>query len=600
MSPPQQQDDFLLSPSGNDGIDIMFPPPSSSPVPSSIGFPISTTLAHFFTPVHPKSKCAVVNCQTPSPLKNSPPEDIAPPSPLPPSSLPSRTPPSPSQDKDSGSDFSASEKERKKKPDIYELLKPKAPKKAFKTGFRNTVQRKGIGPATCTGQSTQQESPLDDGDNGDEEDDTSVKGHGLLSDKAKEMLNELKEYIDSDMKSAHVVNPFNAYQAWYSREHPKGPDVPALQYNAIIRNSYHEEVWNQLVHLQLGDEDGTISKDILSNPVNVHNAIHWYIDWYMTTHADHIRYLKEEEKYQMTLKHVLGPFNKLAITICNNHNIHVFGFVIDTMRDLQGKTISCLWGTLEILDLKDCFPININEKIADFEAMLRVSEMNKQGVDQWVPIVSDDSGGDLAFACGSEDYLKKHGKWDGKNKKAKVVDNDQDNGKGKMKARCKQLLKRNKMRKNKEFNRKVCCFTVLYLMPPLMNLWQGKGRAIPEEDKNEEDEHLVLHKAPAVSEDEEDDEDGDHAIHAIPPSLPSSPMHNVLWIDLAKYPKTHAVSHSQSQPVPSKHIVSCPCPHLCLQPQPIPPKHTVWHSQPPPVLPKTSADKKRAREEQQS
>uniref|UniRef100_A0A0W0FMN6 Uncharacterized protein n=1 Tax=Moniliophthora roreri TaxID=221103 RepID=A0A0W0FMN6_MONRR len=543
MSPPQQQDDFLLSPSGNDGIDIMFPPPSSSPVPSSIGFPISTTLAHFFTPVHPKSKCAVVNCQTPSPLKNSPPEDIAPPSPLPPSSLPSRTPPSPSQDKDSGSDFSASEKERKKKkeldsgssdsdsePDIYELLKPKAPKKAFKTGFRNTVQRKGIGPATCTGQSTQQESPLDDGDNGDEEDDTSVKGHGLLSDKAKEMLNELKEYIDSDMKSAHVVNPFNAYQAWYSREHPKGPDVPALQYNAIIRNSYHEEVWNQLVHLQLGDEDGTISKDILSNPVNVHNAIHWYIDWYMTTHADHIRYLKEEEKYQMTLKHVLGPFNKL----------------------------------------------------------------------QWVPIVSDDSGGDLAFACGSEDYLKKHGKWDGKNKKAKVVDNDQDNGKGKMKARCKQLLKRNKMRKNKEFNRKVCCFTVLYLMPPLMNLWQGKGRAIPEEDKNEEDEHLVLHKAPAVSEDEEDDEDGDHAIHAIPPSLPSSPMHNVLWIDLAKYPKTHAVSHSQSQPVPSKHIVSCPCPHLCLQPQPIPPKHTVWHSQPPPVLPKTSADKKRAREEQQS
>uniref|UniRef100_A0A0W0FZF8 Uncharacterized protein n=1 Tax=Moniliophthora roreri TaxID=221103 RepID=A0A0W0FZF8_MONRR len=216
MSPPQQQDDFLLSPSDDNGIDITFPPPSSSLVPSSIGSSISTTLAYFFTPVCPKSKCAVVNCQTPSPLSNSPPKDIAPPSSLPPSSLPPRTPPLPSQEEDSGSDFSVSEKERKKKiayiqqwkgldpnssdsdlePDIYKPPKLKAPNKASKTSSHNTVWRKGVGPAICTDQSTQQESPLDDGN---EEDDTSVKGCGLLSDKAKEMLNELKQEFEQNL-----------------------------------------------------------------------------------------------------------------------------------------------------------------------------------------------------------------------------------------------------------------------------------------------------------------------------------------------------------------------------------------------------------------
>uniref|UniRef100_A0A0W0FYL9 Uncharacterized protein n=1 Tax=Moniliophthora roreri TaxID=221103 RepID=A0A0W0FYL9_MONRR len=194
MSPPQQQEDVLLSPLGNDGINITFPSPLLSLVPSSIGSPIPTTLAHFFTSVHSKSKCAVVNHQTPSPLNNSSPEDIAPPSPLPLSLPPPRTPPSPSQDEDLESDFSVSEKERKKKvahirqqkgldsnssdsdsePDIYEPLKLKAPRKASKTSFCNTVQRKGA-------------SPLDDGDDGDEEDNTLVKGRSPLLDKAKEM-----------------------------------------------------------------------------------------------------------------------------------------------------------------------------------------------------------------------------------------------------------------------------------------------------------------------------------------------------------------------------------------------------------------------------
>uniref|UniRef100_A0A0W0F820 Uncharacterized protein n=1 Tax=Moniliophthora roreri TaxID=221103 RepID=A0A0W0F820_MONRR len=106
-----------------------------------------------------------------------------------------------------------------------------------------------------------------------------------------------------------------------------------------------------------------------------------YIDWYTKAHADYIRYLKEDGKYQTTLNCVLRPFMKLATMTRDNHDIHVFGFALDTTHDTQGKTLSCMWGTPEMLEIQNQYALNIKEKITNLEAMLRVSQMNQCGID---------------------------------------------------------------------------------------------------------------------------------------------------------------------------------------------------------------------------
>ncbi|ESK80671.1 hypothetical protein Moror_5112 [Moniliophthora roreri MCA 2997] len=151
-----------------------------------------------------------------------------------------------------------------------------------------------------------------------------------------------------------------------------------------MHDAYHEEVQVQLVELGLGNEDGSITQDILDNPINIHNAMSTYIDWYTKAHADHIRYLKEDGKYQTILNCVLRSFMKLATTTRDNHDIYVFGFALDTTHDTQGKTLNCMWGTPEMLEIQDQYAPNIKEKIADLEAMLRYSSfrcIHKQYVD---------------------------------------------------------------------------------------------------------------------------------------------------------------------------------------------------------------------------
>ncbi|ESK81632.1 hypothetical protein Moror_3260 [Moniliophthora roreri MCA 2997] len=260
MTLPFNQDNYLPNAEDNTS-SIVLPPCSSSPCLTDCDSPIPLKQPHF---------SATLDANNVEDLYIS---SFS--SPLPPSSPPPKSPRSCTEDDDSdddsGSDFSASEKERKKKaasacnrkglsPDSSEsdtesddynvpIPKPSKPKAshnkvhlkqvnpAMRTqqstiqsvedpSHHNKVTCKGVGPASQMGQAINQNM----------EDDEGLKAHGPLSDQAKESLDNLKqeyecalheisaennisvarcrEYVEGeDVRSARVVNPFNAFQA---------------------------------------------------------------------------------------------------------------------------------------------------------------------------------------------------------------------------------------------------------------------------------------------------------------------------------------------------------------------------------------------------
>ncbi|KAK7038931.1 hypothetical protein VNI00_010322 [Paramarasmius palmivorus] len=180
-------------------------------------------------------------------------------------------------------------------------------------------------------------------------------------------------------------NKFNAFQAWHSHHRPKPSGVSAKEYNRKVLLCYLQ-VKKHSSKSAVDDEEIPNDNDVDVSDIDEVTAdfepepIEFYLKWYEDMSREAVKQAKSSGRWNP--QRVLPPLLNYSEQSLLNHGCHVFGFLIETQRDAQGRSFSCAWGnTPDWFAVRSKHAAHIEAQVFDYEAMFRVEDMDRRGRD---------------------------------------------------------------------------------------------------------------------------------------------------------------------------------------------------------------------------
>ncbi|KAJ6570604.1 hypothetical protein DFH09DRAFT_1313205 [Mycena vulgaris] len=124
--------------------------------------------------------------------------------------------------------------------------------------------------------------------------------------------NTLHQLVGSVIKTTRASSPWNIYQQWHAKMHPKATEMSTKDYNTLARNSFKTAC--------------ALPEDELNDPHAVYTAIPWLKEWHNKLMTNVTLQWRNNGKFKAKVQKGMQPIVQQCRVMYNSFGVHVWGF----------------------------------------------------------------------------------------------------------------------------------------------------------------------------------------------------------------------------------------------------------------------------------